>query len=163
MRVVDLRTFEARATLRAPGFAVGAVWTNACLGPDERHAAAGAEDSAYQPVACVCRSEPPGLRSWRRRMAGLDSGPSYGVRTSPSFAFVQQQGELHTKRIIADQAMMNACAWQGHTTAPSSCGISTPPVLWRPSKTRRRYTAVFLSCAVLNGQHMHVAQHCCPK
>ena len=41
MRVVDLRTFEARATLRAPGFAVGAVWTNACLGPDERHAAAG--------------------------------------------------------------------------------------------------------------------------
>ena len=42
VRVVDLRTFEPRVTLRAPGFAVGAVWTNACLGPDERHAAAGA-------------------------------------------------------------------------------------------------------------------------
>jgi hypothetical protein len=41
VRVVDLRMFEARATLKAPGFAVGAVWTNACLGPDERHAAAG--------------------------------------------------------------------------------------------------------------------------
>ena len=43
VRVLDLRTFEPRATLRAPGFAVGAVWTNASLGPDERHAAAGAD------------------------------------------------------------------------------------------------------------------------
>ena len=41
VRVLDLRTFEPRATLRAPGFAVGAVWTNASLGPDECHAAAG--------------------------------------------------------------------------------------------------------------------------
>ena len=44
VKVVDLRMFEARATLKAPGFAVGAVWTNACLGPDERHAAAGESD-----------------------------------------------------------------------------------------------------------------------
>ena len=47
VRVVDLRAFEPRATLRAPGFAVGAVWTNACLGPDERHAAAGERGRGY--------------------------------------------------------------------------------------------------------------------
>lgn len=45
LKVLDLRTFEERAALRAPGFAVGAVWSNACLGPDERHAAAGAVGS----------------------------------------------------------------------------------------------------------------------
>ena len=45
LKVLDMRTFEERAALGAPGFAVGAVWTNACLGPDELHAAAGAPPS----------------------------------------------------------------------------------------------------------------------
>ena len=41
LRVVDMRTFEPRAALRASGFAVGGVWAGATLGPDEKHAAAG--------------------------------------------------------------------------------------------------------------------------
>jgi hypothetical protein len=42
LRVVELRTLKPRATLRAPGFAVGGYWAGLALGPDERHAAAGA-------------------------------------------------------------------------------------------------------------------------
>lgn len=42
LRLVDLRTLRPRLTLRASGYAVGGVWTGAALGPDERHAAAGA-------------------------------------------------------------------------------------------------------------------------
>ena len=53
LKLVDLRMFEERAVLRAPGFAVGAVWTNACLGPDELHAAAGT------PLTCCQKKVTP--------------------------------------------------------------------------------------------------------
>ena len=44
VKLTDARTFQVAASLRAPGFHVGGVWCKACLGPDERHIAAGASD-----------------------------------------------------------------------------------------------------------------------
>lgn len=38
------RTAQVQRSLRAPGFSVGTVWCTACLGPDERHVAAGSSD-----------------------------------------------------------------------------------------------------------------------
>ncbi|KAK9845276.1 hypothetical protein WJX81_001992 [Elliptochloris bilobata] len=44
LKLVDPRTFQVQRSLRAPGFSVGTVWCTACLGPDERHVAAGSSD-----------------------------------------------------------------------------------------------------------------------
>ena len=58
LRVVELRTLKPCATLRAPGFAVGGYWAGLALGPDEKHAAAGAllQDIGFRrPVRCGCR------------------------------------------------------------------------------------------------------------
>ena len=38
------RAVQVQRSLRAPGFSVGTVWCTACLGPDERHVAAGSSD-----------------------------------------------------------------------------------------------------------------------
>lgn len=81
LRVVDLRTLKPRLTLRAPGYAVGGVWTGAALGPDEKHAAAGrvtflnavflyAVTASRKPVqaAWLCRGyRHRACRSWHTR------------------------------------------------------------------------------------------------
>ncbi|BDA45707.1 Autophagy-related protein 16-1 [Coccomyxa sp. Obi] len=41
VKVTDARSFQVQPAMSAPGFAVGGVWSKACLGPDERHCAAG--------------------------------------------------------------------------------------------------------------------------
>ena len=44
LKLTDWRSFQVQRSLRAPGFHVGGVWCRACLGADERHAAAGSAD-----------------------------------------------------------------------------------------------------------------------
>ncbi len=41
VKVTDSRSFQVQPTMSAPGFAVGGVWSKACLDSDERHCAAG--------------------------------------------------------------------------------------------------------------------------
>jgi autophagy-related protein 16 len=42
--MIDVRTFEARNSLRASGYRVATNWSRACLSPDARYAAAGSVD-----------------------------------------------------------------------------------------------------------------------
>ena len=44
LKLTDWRSYQVQRTLRAPNFHVGGVWCRACLGADERHAAAGSAD-----------------------------------------------------------------------------------------------------------------------
>lgn len=46
MKVTDARSFQVAPAMAAPGFNVGGVWSKACLGPDERHAAAGSSNGS---------------------------------------------------------------------------------------------------------------------
>ncbi|GBG72542.1 hypothetical protein CBR_g12113 [Chara braunii] len=45
LNVFDLRTFEARCTLRAPGYLAPSNWSRACMSPDDKYIAAGSSDS----------------------------------------------------------------------------------------------------------------------
>ncbi|GAB4821419.1 hypothetical protein N2152v2_008465 [Parachlorella kessleri] len=44
LRAVDVRSFEVRHTLAAPGFNLGGAWAGACLSPSQKYAAAGSAD-----------------------------------------------------------------------------------------------------------------------
>ena len=46
LKVVDMRTFEVRASMRAPGFCVDTVWSSAALSPDERYVTAGSSSGS---------------------------------------------------------------------------------------------------------------------
>ncbi|KAK9903907.1 hypothetical protein WJX75_000087 [Coccomyxa subellipsoidea] len=46
VKVTDARSFQVQPAMSAPGFTVGGVWSKACLGPDEKHCAAGSSTGA---------------------------------------------------------------------------------------------------------------------
>ncbi|KAK9848571.1 hypothetical protein WJX84_006780 [Apatococcus fuscideae] len=54
-----MRTFEVRASMRAPGFCVDTVWSSAALSPDERYVTAGSSSGSIyvwevdNPAACI--------------------------------------------------------------------------------------------------------------
>lgn len=74
VKVTDARSFQVTAALRAPGFHMGGIWCKACLGPDERHIAAGSSDGTlFIWQVCVRQSE---NRYWLNTMSWADAPPS---------------------------------------------------------------------------------------
>lgn len=46
LKLVDMRTFEVRGSMRAAGFSVDTVWCSAAVSPDERYVTAGSSSGA---------------------------------------------------------------------------------------------------------------------
>lgn len=44
LKLVDMRTYQVKQTMRAPGFTVNNTWCSATISADERHVASGSVD-----------------------------------------------------------------------------------------------------------------------
>jgi autophagy-related protein 16 len=58
LKIVDLRTYTARATLTHSGFANGVNWNRACFSPDGHYVAAGSTDNGVCVDAAACKGWP---------------------------------------------------------------------------------------------------------
>jgi autophagy-related protein 16 len=58
LKIVDLRTYSARATLQQHGYANGINWNRACFSPDGHYVAAGSTDNGVCVAAAACKRNP---------------------------------------------------------------------------------------------------------
>ncbi|KAK9837782.1 hypothetical protein WJX74_004988 [Apatococcus lobatus] len=86
LKVIDMRTFEVRASMRAPGFGIESVWSSVALSPDERYAIAGSSSGSIYIWEVDSPSNPTELQNDLRKVTVENSMLTSELRHSPGQA-----------------------------------------------------------------------------